>query len=363
MIKIFMLVMLSLSLYADTNTTTENNETNSSEKLYIDRFADELDSIHSYVTHKVKVVSSNADEELVDWTYAIDKNDSTEGPKAKKRKEDNASVTLSKYFSDFFKDETFLNANNESYLRVRIGPTFNMRDKHKFEASFNFNLNLPHTEDSLKIFVGEDVDADLNDKTPEPDVKDPSVGIKYFLPEFVKDLQTDFSAGTSGVNLFVRAQIQYPFSFYDWYLRPLQKIQYSIEDEIEEETRMYFDRRVSSTEMFRILLKRESETNKEGQRYSAQVSYFNTLEYSVGFNNYIVISGDSQYFKNNPEYVPDGHEHSGIDNYRIGMVWKQQFFRKWLFYELEPMVEWDRRFYYDENYILKATLELWFGEI
>ncbi len=360
MIKLLLLFSLSLIAFSDDNTTSE---TNTSEKMYIDRFTEGLDSMHSYVTHKVKVVSSNADEQVTDWAYALDGNDTTEGRKSKKAKENNASASMSDYFSDFFKDETFLNSNNESYLRVRLGPEFNQKDDNKWELSIAFNLSLPHTQDSLKLFIGEDVDADLNDKVPDPKAKDASLGVQYFIPEFIDGLETDFKVGITGINPFVNAQFQYPFDFHDWRLRPVQEIRYSLEDEIEEETRMYFDRRISSTEMLRLYLKRESETQKYGQRYSAQISYFNTLAYQEGFNNYIAISGDSHYFKNHPDYIPDGYEHSGIDNYRVGMVWKEQFFRKWLFYEIEPIVEWDRRYYYDVNYIVKATLELWFGEI
>jgi len=360
MIKILLLFSLTFSLFAEDNVT---NETNTSQKMYIDSLTEGIDSMHKYVTHKVKVVSSNADEQVTDWAYTLDGNDTTEGRKTKKAKENNASASISDYFSDFFKDETFLNANNESYLRVRLGPEFDQKDDNKWEMSFAFNINLPYTQDSLKLFIGEDVDADLNDKVPDPEAKDASLGVQYFIPEFIDGLETDFKVGITGINPFVNAQFQYPFDFYDWRLRPVQEIRYSLEDEIEEETRMYFDRRISSSEMVRFFLKRQSETQKYGQRYSAQISYFNTLAYQEGFNNYIAVSGDSQYFKNHPDYIPDGYEHTGIDNYRVGMVWKEQFFRKWLFYEIEPIVEWDRRYYYDVNYIVKATLELWFGEI
>jgi hypothetical protein len=350
-------------LGADERVVLDTNESNTTQKLYIDQFVEGFDGMHDYVTHKVKVVSSNVDEEMTDWANAMDRNESTVGHRSKNRQERNASASMSEYFSDFFKDETYLNANNQSYLRVRLGPELDQKGEDQWKASFGFNLNLPYTQDRLKLFVDEDVDADLNDKTPDPNAGDASVGMKYFIPEFIDDLDVDFSLGITGVNPFVRGQFQYPFDFYDWRLRPVQRVRYSIEDEFEEETLMYFDRRISSSEMVRLFLKRETQTQKYGQRYSAQIAYFNTLKYDVGFNSYIVLSGDSQFFKNNPDYIPDGYEHSGIDSYRVGIVWKEQFFREWLFYEVEPLIEWSRVYRYDENYIFKATLELWFGKI
>jgi len=185
MIKLLLLFCISVILYSDDNST---NETNTSQKMYIDSFTEGLDSMHTYVTHKVKVVSSNADEQVTDWAYSMDGNKSREKRKSKKSNDDNASASMSDYFSDFFKDETFLNANNESYLRIRMGPEINEKEGNKGEVSFGFNLNLPYTEDSLKLFIGEDVDADLNDKVPDPAAGDPSIGVKYFIPEFVEDV-------------------------------------------------------------------------------------------------------------------------------------------------------------------------------
>ncbi len=344
----------------------EPHDTNES-KLYIDHVTDGLDTMHDYVSHKVKVFSSNVDEELTSFTTSDDSNESAS--QKKKHDDNNASASMSDYVSNFFRDETFLDSNNRSYLRIRLGYEWNQKENNELQLRVNFNLNLPHTQDSLKLFIGEEIDEDIERIDSTPDKERPSVGVRYFAPEFLDRLKTDVSVGVSGLDPNARLYLRYNMDFYDWRIYPTQEFRYGSEDYMtvwgyEEQTRLYFDRKISKLEMMRFLLFRNSESFKEGQRYGMSVSYFNTLnKRHVGFNTYAAISGDSRYFENHPDYIPKGHEHTGIDSYRLGVVWKQGLYKDWLFYDIEPLVEWQRKYYYDENYIVRFNLEFWFGHI
>ncbi len=358
---------LIVSLCAESNSSVENNDTNET-KLYIDHFLEGMDSMHGYVSHKVKVVSSNVDAQLTDWTATVDGQENNITKQRQTPADGNASVSMSEYFSSFFKDENFLNANNKSYLRVRFGPEWNQKASNQWKAQFSFNLNLPYTQDSLNLFIGEDVEDEISDKTPNPKAADPSIGVRWYIPDFLDNLKTHFSVGVRGIDPFARFYMKYTTNYYDWRIYPTQEFEYGTTDTFDtdrffEETRLYFDRRISKLEMVRLLVRRSTDSEKEGQQYGATLSYFNTLNrHNVGFNAYMALSGDSRYFLNHPDYEPHGKEYTGIDNYRTGVVWKQGFLRDWLFYELEPLVEWDRRYEYDKNYIFRATLELWFGD-
>ena len=357
MIKLLAAILLGVSLYGASN---DENGTENNASIFDQEYWDnKIDTSHEYISHKVQVISSNVDKQAVD--ILSDANETKES-----ENDVNGSTTsaLSDYFSGFFKDERYLDNNNRSYLRVRLSPEYNKLDKNRWRIDFSFYLNLPHTEDSLKLFIGEDIEDQLDNKTPNPDAGDPNVGVKYFFPEFVQKLNISLTGGVSGVDPYARFVIRYPFHIDSWLFEPYQRIEYSIDDEWYEETILYFDKRLSSRDMFRLRLQRESETHMYGQRLSAVLSYFNTLKYDQGINAYIAVVGDTEYFKNHPEYIPTKScESVGIDNYCVGVVWKEQFYREWLFYEIEPIIEWDRRYRYDENYIFRATLEAWFGNI
>jgi len=59
---------------------------------------------------------------------------------------------------------------------------------------------------------------------------------------------------------------------------------------------------------------------------------------------------------NRPDWV--------IQNYRIGSVYRRNFFRPWLFFELAPEVTWPKEEsgHRNSTYAFMATLEIQFGK-
>ncbi len=312
-----------------------------------------IDSLHEYLSRKIRVFSSNVDGELASWAGADH--------------ERNASAGMSDYFSSFFRDETFFNSYNRSYFRLRSGLDWRNREVDRWITQINFNLNLPYTQDALDLIIGEEIEDDLDDKRHNPKAADPSVGVRLRLPRFFDALETNFVVGVRGIDVFARGYMRYIINLGDWRIYPAQTVEQGFIETMTrgrlfEETRFFFDRRVSKAEMVRFLLRRSSDTDRHGQLYAGSISYFNSFgRHSAGVQTYISLSGDTHYFINHPTYVPKGHEHTGIDTYRTGVIWKAQLWRSWLFYEIEPAVEWDRVYHYGVQYLFLANLEFWFG--
>lgn len=359
-----LLVLLYLNAHAEDNVSIDANAT---QKLYIDHFTDGLDTMHSYVSHKVKVLSSNVDAELTDVAHDLDGNESTIGAKTQHQQEHNASATMSQYVGSFFKDETFLDVNNQSYLRMRIGPERNSKEGNKWKLKLNFNINLPHTQDSLNLFIGEDAEEEMDEQIGVPERDDPNIGLRYFAPDVMENFKSNFTLGVRGINPYARFYMRYSMDYENWRIYPTQELEYLSEDNMgfwgyAEETRLYCDRKMGTREMLRLLFHRSSEAQKEGQRYGTSLSYFNTLNKKrIGFNAYVSLSGDSRYYENHPEYEPKGYERTGIDMYRVGVIFRQGLYKDWLFYEIEPTLEWARKYHFDRNEIVKFNLEFWFG--
>ena len=120
----------------------------------------------------------------------------------------------------------------------------------------------------------------------------------------------------------------------------------------------------SRKDLVRLSLRRHTETYLDGTHYSSQLSYLNTLKHGVGYQLYTNLSGRTQAQTTKPantkyNIIPT----AGVYNYSTGIVWKQQFFKKYLFYELKPLVEFPRQYDYNANYIFRANLERYFGDI
>lgn len=312
-----------------------------------------IDSLHDYLSHKIRVFSSNVDGELASW--------------AGKEHERNATQGVSDYFSSFFRDETFFNRHNRSYFRLRSGLDWRDREADRWVTQINFNLSLPYTQDAFDLMIGEEIEDDLEDKRRNPKAADPSVGVRWHLPRIIEPIETNFIVGVRGIDLFARGYMRLNMNLGGWRIYPVQSVEQGFVETMArgrlfEETRLFFDRRLSPSQMVRFVLRRSSDTDRLGQLYGASLSYYNSFgKHSAGVQLYGAVSGDTRYFANHPAYVPDGHERTGIDTCRSGVVWKEQIWRSWLYYEIEPAVEWDRVYNYGAHYLLLANLEFWFG--
>ncbi|GEM_PF-1189638 len=325
-----------------------------------------LDAFHTGMTHAVHVFSSNADRQLYSWV-----NDTAEEVTGKKEKKVDAPLNgakgMSDYFNKLFRDQTYLYKSEASYMILRLGYETNKEEGGKFLNELRFAISLPQTENSLQLFVGDPL-ADENKEIVNTDGEvdtTTSVGARYFVPEFVKDLKTSATAGMRGVtNPFAQVRFEYPVELDGWLIRPVQYFEYSREREYYEETDLYFDHPLTDREMFRVRLKRQTETQKIGMRYNATVSYYNTFKYGTGLRTYAGLTGNTRLNRDrykNARYDVDPSQ--GVYLYTIGMGWKQSFLRKWLFYEIEPRVEFDMLYDWNPNYVVRYWLEIFFGDL
>lgn len=329
--------------------TTPNKELSLYEKLI------SLDYIQSSVSKKVLVFSSNLDYSLKNM-LENDTNTSTQ--------EAYSLYNIANFYDDFFKDETYLSTTNKSYIRLKFGAETNAQEGFSYLNNIDVTLRLPQTEESLYLFISdeeEEIKAPNNIKKN----KTTSVGIKYVLSH-LDIINASIFGGFRGVtNPFIKLRAQYPIAFKHLLFRPVQYVEYSANDLFKEETQFYFDHRLEDKiDLIRLLIKRFTQTYLHGMNYSAQLSYLSTLKHSVGFQAYTLIQGQTETQTANPSnakynIIPT----AGIYNYSTGLVWRQQFLKKYLFYELQPIIEFDQQYNYNANYIFRAHIELYFGDI
>jgi len=88
-----------------------------------------------------------------------------------------------------------------------------------------------------------------------------------------------------------------------------------------------------------------------GVTWNTGISFFTQLTHRSA------ISYDtSMWGVNDPEWI--------IQNYRVGSQYRRNFYRPWLFFELEPEVTWpkDESGHRKSTYAFMATLEIQFGK-
>lgn len=316
-----------------------------------------LDTFQKYWSQKVLLFSSNLDHKISEWYN--EGNESSDSVLLSDPKSE--GYVASSWLDDFFKDETYLNTNNKSYVRVRGGYELNQRAGPSFFHNVSARIRLPYTEGRLQLYMGEEIQGNSNLSYVQYKSSNEGIGLRYFLPSFMDRLSTSASVGFSRIdNPYAKIRMEYPILAGIWLLKPTQNFKYSLDNEFEEWTNLFLDRKLSDDEVFRILLQRSTQSNIDGMNYLFQLSYMNTRKYKIGFNYYVALSGRTE---DQPKalYSNGILPREGIYEYALGMIWRQKLVKDYLFYQIQPIVSFHEQYNYQTNPMLRMSLELYFG--
>lgn len=318
-----------------------------------------MDDFQEYWSRKVLIFSSNLDRMLAGGDEDMG-NEHVPKPEFKSE-HDVRTYQTSTWFDDFFKDETYLDSTNQSYVRIRGGYEY---DKLGGSSLFNrvtARIRLPKTQKKLQLFIGDEAEGKMTPSGTLGTEKNEGIGIKYFLPTLKERLFTNASIGFSGIdNPYLKAHVEYPIFLGDWLFKATQTFKLSVQDKFDEWTDFYFDRKISDSEMIRLLLQRSTNSEIDGMEYFTQLSYRNTFKHDIGFNYYLALSGRTK------DLVGLSYENGmtpqeGVYEYAAGVVWRQQLWKNYLFYQIEPILSYHEQYDYQPNYLLRLSLDLYFG--
>lgn len=278
-----------------------------------------------------------------------------------RNEENRETYRTSAGFDDFFKEETYLDATNQSYVRVRGGYEYDRRGDSSFFYSVTARIKLPKTQEKLQLFIGDETEGTIDPSNAPRTGTNEGIGLKYYLPSLYGRLYTNASVGFSGIDdPYVKTHMEYPLFLGNWLFKTTQNFKYSVESKFDEWTSFYFDRKLSNKEMIRILLQRSTNTDVKGMEYLSQISYMNTLKHNIGFHYYLAANGRIKDLTGT-FYDNGSTPQEGVYNYSAGMIWRQQLFSDYLFYQIEPILSFHEQYDYKPNTLLRLSIDLYFG--
>lgn len=352
-LSLFLLLLCSLKAQ-DINSSIQDLNT-SEEKSYIDEF-------HERASQKVKHWSGQADDQLLNMADYLDNNEVNLSEPQTSVTEDNKNAVDSFFINDKYLDET-----DQSYVSIRPDARFNSKEDEEFNLKVSAHLALSKSQKRFKLFINElDPDNANNIATDnsEKEKTAPEIGLNYFAPEKY-GIESKYSVGIRGIYPFVRARYSIDFRPGKWLIEPIQTFKYSHKDYFEEETQVFFDTKITDLSLFRIYLSRGTRSSVPGMSYDGSISMFWTpiketgLSLSQGFN------GSTKYqHTQDPNAIPIIYEdYNGIYNYATSLSLRQNFYRKWLFYEVQPGVNFHKLYDYEANYSIRIFFDIFFGKI
>ena len=364
---IIIFIMFTINLYCDNNSSTVSRyirpicDINGSSTKFNDinkstiSESNYIDISQQFLSGKVMTYSKYIDDTLCGVLSFGDSN-ITSKKKVKSKKED---------VDTFFQSDKFIEETDETFVSLRLEYDMRTEDINKFSMGLSARLPLSKSRKRFNIFIDGVNQDNLNKVTSSDKSKSrPEIGINYFAPVF-NSIKSRYSLGIHGINPFISARYLIITNFKNWKIEPVQQFRYSVQDRFEEQTDIYFDKELTNSMLFRIKLHRKTLIDKPGMDYSISLSNYWLFENKAGLNLSQSFSGNTKYkySTNNPVNPKETKQYDGINSYVTAINFRRSIWRKWLFYDITPSINFQKQYDYKINYRLDFFINLYFGNL
>jgi len=365
-IPFFFLITLYFSLYAqDSNTSAltpmQTLDTNTSQDTNLSSAQSSyLDSFHKRASQQVKHWSDYADDRLLNMADYLDNKEVNITIKKDDELDNNKNAVDSFFLNDKYLDET-----DKSYISIRPDAYFSSKGEEDFSLKISAHVALSKSKKRFKLFLN-DLDQDnaknvITDKSEE-EKSAPEIGLNYFTPERY-GVKSKISIGVRGIYPFIRGRFSTEFRPGLWIIEPIQTLKYSVKDEFEEKTEVFFDTDITNLSLLRLYVSRETKSHIDGMGYASSASIFWTPVKGTGLSFSQYFSGSTKY-QHSQDYNADPvvyQDYNGIYNYGTFFSVRQNIFRKWLFYELRPGVNFHKQYDFEPDYTVRLFFDIFIG--
>ncbi len=299
-----------------------------------------------YLSHRLYTFAHRLDHKLLNLcTYFCDNNDT-------------GSTTTDtggtgEWFTELFEDGPFDPAYIQSCARVRSTMLYD-HQKGTFDpsVSFSISLALPRFTDRLNLII-QNTEESTENRDFNNDVRN-SIGLSYRMPT-EQYVHTSLFAGVYSLDdPYGKVRLWYPYELGTWQNIVYEDIKYSWVNGFEEETGMLFDRIIDETTLFRVQLGLRNsqyidDTTRKGDFYFAGVSLAQKF-------------GDGSAYKTGVSTLGSYRPEITTDKYAVYTIYKQNIWKEWVYFEVEPRVEWEERYDFHPNYLILFSLEFYIGK-
>lgn len=254
------------------------------------------------------------------------------------------------WFDEFFADDRDYNeAHAKTKIRWRNDVFFSENAKPEYITTVAASLRLPKISKRLKLVF--DSDEQENIEGVIPTTIDNAQGSFGFLYDFIDSQKANLSLRLRLTpSLTLRYRYTHPFS--DTLILRLTQNIYREEGEFGENTRLDFDKTLNKSYALRWSSQVDVIEGDSGFDWVTALVLFHKLNEKSALSYESSINGETK-------------PYNLATNYRLGIRYRRNFYRSWLFYELAPEVTWSKLLITDERHSIYAftlRLEIFFEQ-
>ena len=251
----------------------------------------------------------------------------------------NRAQALAQWMDDFFGAQVADSERADSFVRAIVADDWDELDGHDLKMRLRGQVSLPKISERVDLFFsGEEAEQTLTEDERE---QESDVGVRLNFRDGKRTRIDATLSVRSGPALLpgVRFRYQQPISDNSWG-RVTQRLEYHTDDGYRSRTNFDLNRALDDKRLLRWGGRIRYREDREYWDWNTGITYRTALEdhskYPSAVEYFIAMSG-----RNEPNTF--------ATNYRVGVLYRKQFMREFLFVELEPSYNWRRDEYEDER--------------
>ncbi len=311
-----------------------------------------IDNIHQKISDDIVDISTNTDE-FISQKIDLFSEKPTNSLNQKLNKNDN-----------FFKSTKYLEETIKSYIRVSTNYRYNSLERDDFNVNIHASIDLKKSSKNLKLFISDLNSDNANDLLNKKRYKGDNAAIGISLMENIsRNINVKYSLGIRSLYPYVKARFSIKKQLGSFQFEPVQNFQYSTKDHFSEDTRLYIDKYIQKNLLFRTEFGRGSGSRFDGMNYDATFHLFWTLNSKSGFVFTQAFYGNTKYKYTINQTTEEEKMFNGINNYLTQVSYRHDIYKKWIFYEISPGVNFSKNDNFKANYRLYLKFDLFFGNL
>lgn len=250
----------------------------------------------------------------------------------------NRAQALAQWMDDFFGAPVRDAERADTFVRAIFLDDWDERDGHDPKVRLRGQVSLPKLSERVDlVFSGEESEQTL---TEEERAQENDVGVRFNFRDSRRTRLDATLSVRSGPALLpgVRFRYQQPITDNSW-ARFTQRLQYHTEDGYRSLSNFDVNRILDDKSLLRWNGRVRFREEKDFWDWNTGITYRRWLDdhekFPSAIEYFVAVSGRDQ---------PENFE----TNYRLGFLYRKQFFRQFLYYEIEPSYNW-RRDQYEEK--------------
>ena len=254
----------------------------------------------------------------------------------------NSVYQSAQWFDSFFIATGTEQQNPKTTAKISLAWLPKSRDWSEVKARFRLRVKLPHFQNKASVVLSDDSDEELTNLPLEStntnsNTKDEKFSLALnYTQDKRKNRLMNYRLGISGGDIFVRAKHKRNFNInseQSFLVEP--SVYYFLDDGLGAKLLLEYDYQLSKKSLFRMNYSIRGSAAFSGIRWKHGLYKLNQINENTASVMSLQVEGER-----------NGARGFVIDNYTVGYRYRFNALRDWLFFEVEPFLEFPEQ----ENY-------------